>query len=101
MRYLAVYGRTRNAISRRLRENKKCVSSSITREEQEMRHLAVNERKRNAISRCLRERKKWDISPFVREVQAMPHLAVHDRSTRNAISRRLRREVRGITSTRQ
>lgn len=88
-------------ISRRLRENKKCVSSSFTREEQEMQHLAVNEREINAISRCLRERKKCDISLFMREVQETPHLAIHDRSTRNAISRRLRREVRGITSTRQ
>ena len=100
-RYLAVYERLRNASARLSREkNKKCDISPLTREK-EMRLLAVNERKRNAISRCLRERNKCDISLFMREVQEIPHLATHDRSTRNAISRRLRQEVRGITSTRQ
>jgi hypothetical protein len=53
MWYLAVYERTRNAISRRLREKTELDISSYTREVQEMRNLAVYEKARNAIIRPL------------------------------------------------
>ena len=68
MRYLTVYERKRNEISRRLREKyKKCDISPI------------------------RERKKCDISPFMAEVQEIRYLAVYER-TRNVISRAFTRE---------
>jgi molybdopterin-guanine dinucleotide biosynthesis protein A len=112
MRYFAVYERSiRNAISRRLRENKKCDISPFTREQEmrylavyegaKMRYFAVYERSiRNAISRRLRENKKCDISPFMREQEMrylpvyerakMRYFAVYERSTIKFISRRLR-----------
>jgi hypothetical protein len=78
MRYIAVYEKTRNPISRRLREEKKCDMSPFTRG-QEMRYLAVYERTRNAISRRLREKdKKCDMSPFTKEGQEMQYVAVYE-----------------------